>query len=150
MLANNSGRNFGTASAGIANNAANMYRAMGDQMIKSEMANRTHEGEVFKANDAVNQGNSELLLKAAIADSEAYANAARTNAELLKGAYDYKYKIEKDRGDAISAGISGLASNLYNNSQAQYNNDLIRWGFKSGAVGAKGGPIRRKRRGLNF
>ena len=88
------------------------------------------------------------------------ANQAKLEG-LIKGD-TLRQAAEDAKANAINAGISGIAENLFGLYQQNYNNALIKYGMDTGTHGtanynwkkdsnAQGGKLRtRRKRGLTF
>jgi len=136
QIAGLSGGMYGNAMANIQNNNMNFADKRGQAYLQAEMQDRQHQADVFKNNTQVNQFLAENGLKAAIADAEAYGRAGNTRMAGMSEAYRLKREAEKERGNAISSGLSGLANLAMSSAQQQYNNDILGWGARHGTYGA--------------
>ena len=54
----------------------------------------------------------------------------------MSEAYRLKREAEKERGNAISSGLSGLANLAMSSAQQQYNNDILGWGARHNTWGS--------------
>ena len=131
-----SGGMYGNAMANIQNNNMNFADKRGQAYLQAEMQDRQHQADVFKNNAQVNQFLAENNLAAAKADSEAYGRAGNTRMAGMSEAYRLKREAEKERGNAISSGLSGLANLAMSSAQQQYNNDILGWSARRGTYGA--------------
>lgn len=156
---NLSAGNYGTAMAHIANQNNNFFDKVGQAYLQAEQQDRAHQGEVFKNNMAVNQYLSEAGIKAAEADSNAYSKAGNEAIAGLSAAYKYKADAEKDKGTAISSGLSGVANLLNSYAQQNWQNQWQNWAAQRNiygplmsnqrpTYGAYGGPVRRFKKSL--
>ena len=97
-----------------------------------------------------------------MANQEAALQAAKTNTSLLQSGYTMRQAAADAKANAISAGISGIGSLLYNMADTNYKNKVLGWGIKHNAEGpivgygrerydrAKGGKLKKKKKGLGF
>lgn len=136
QIAGLSGGMYGNAMANIQNNNMNFVDKRGQAYLQAEMQDRQHQADVFKNNAQVNQFLAENNLAAAKADSEAYGRAGNTRMAGMSEAYRLKREAEKERGNAISSGLSGLANLAMSSAQQQYNNDILGWGARHNIWGS--------------
>lgn len=136
QIAGLSGGMYGNAMANIQNNNMNFADKRGQAYLQAEMQDRQHQADVFKNNTQVNQFLAENNLAAAKADSEAYGRAGNTRMAGMSEAYRLKREAEKERGNAISSGLSGLANLAMSSAQQQYNNDILGWGARHNTWGS--------------
>lgn len=161
-LANLSGGNRGTATANIIASDNNLITQLGDVDRESAEYNRNDEIKRTESNRGTNQFNSEGFLKADMANQEAMSRASQARLEGLIKGYAMRQAADDAKANAINAGISGIAENLFGLYQQNYNNALIKYGMDTGTYGtanynwkknpnAQGGQLRtRRRRGLTF
>lgn len=161
-LANLSGGNRGTAAAGILASDYNLINQLGDIDRKAAEANRAQEAKVAEFNRGTNQFNSEGFLKADMSNQDAMSRANQAKLEGLIKGYTLRQAAEDAKANAINAGISGIAENLFGLYQQNYNNALVKYGMDTSTYGtanynwkknseAQGGKLRtRRKRGLTF
>lgn len=162
LLSNLSGGNRGTASANIIASDNNLITQLGDVDRKSAEYDRNDEIKRAEFNRGTNQFNSEGFLKADMANQEAMSRASQASLEALIKGYAMRQAAQDAKANAINAGISGIAENLFGLYQQNYNNALIKYGMDTGTHGtanynwkknpnAQGGQLRtRRRRGITF
>lgn len=97
-----------------------------------------------------------------MSNQDAMSRASQASLEALMKGYAMRQAAEDAKASAINAGISGIAENLFELYQQNYNNALIKYGMDTGTYGtanynwkknpnAQGGQLRtRRRRGLTF
>ena len=109
---NVSGGNRGAAIAGLLSADYNAQQSIGDILIKQELANREHEGEVAEFNRGTNQFNASGIFEADKANQQAMqsARSIRLNA-MLEGA-KYKAAAKAQAAQARGLNIAGLFSSL--------------------------------------
>lgn len=152
-IRDSSNRNRATLIGGLLGADKNALDALGNMYRQAEefqlKADETTEG----FNKDTNKFNSEGFLKADMANQETAARARGYQLEGMKSGYAMRQAIDDAKANAISAGISGIGSLLYNWADSDYKNKLIGWGIKHGAYApqkvSKGGKVRR-RKGLSF
>ena len=127
QLLNISGGNRGSAFASTIANAYNTGNQLGEMDRKSALANRELEKESAKFHKDRDQFNAELYLKAEMANQDAYSKAQNSYLQGNLAAARMKYDVDKDRANAISAGITGIGNMLYNYWLSNQNNRLIKW-----------------------
>ena len=161
-LANLSGGNRGAAIAGILASDYNLINQLGDIDRKAAEANRAHEAQVAEFNRGTNQFNSEGFLKADMSNQDARSRASQAQLEGLVKGYAMRQAAADAKANAINAGISGIADNLFGLYQQNYNNALIKYGMDTNTFGtanydwsknrtSQEGQLRtRRRRGLTF
>lgn len=151
---NMSAGNYGQAMAHIGNQTNSYLDKIGQSYLQAEAQDRAHQGDVFKNNFMVNQANAEHNANMAKAASDAFSKAGNEAIAGLSAAYKYKQEAEKERGAAISGGLTGIANLANSYAQQQYNNAILGWGAEHNAWGpgvfmqnphatAYGGPVRR-------
>ena len=111
-IMNVSGGNRGAAIAGLLSADYNAQQSIGDILIKQELANREHEGEVAEFNRGTNQFNASGIFEADKANQQAMqsARSIRLNA-MLEGA-KYKAAAKAQAAQARGLNIAGLFSSL--------------------------------------
>lgn len=162
LLANLSGGNRGTAAANIIASDNNLITKLGDGDRKSAEYNRNDEIKRAEFNRGTSQFNSEGFLKADMANQDAISKASQAQLEGLVKGYAMRQAAEEAKANAINAGLSGIAENLFGLYQQDVNNAFIRYGMDTNTYGtanydwkknqtAQGGQLRtRRRRGLTF
>lgn len=156
-LANLSGGNRGTAIANIIASDNNLITQLGDVDRKSAEYNRNDEIKRAEFNRGTNQFNSEGFLKADMSNQDAMSRASQAQLEGLVKGYAMRQAAADAKANAINAGISGIADNLFGLYQQNYNNALVKYGIDTNTYGptsykgAQSGQLRtRRRRGLTF
>lgn len=111
-IMNVSGGNRGAAIAGLLSADYNAQQSIGDTLMKQELANREHEGEVAEFNRGTNQFNASGIFEADKANQQAMqsARSIRLNA-MLEGA-KYKAAAKAQAAQARGLNIAGLFSSL--------------------------------------
>lgn len=111
-IMNVSGGNRGAAIAGLLSADYNAQQSIGDALMKQELANRQHEGEVAEFNRGTNQFNASGIFEADKANQQAMqsARSIRLNA-MLEGA-KYKAAAKSQAAQARGLNIAGLFSSL--------------------------------------
>ena len=100
--------------AGILASDYNLINQLGNVDRQAAESNRSHEKDVEEFNRATNQYNSEAFLKAAMANQDAASKARSLSLEGLAKGYAMRDAIDTNKSNAINAGISGIASQLFN------------------------------------
>ena len=111
-IMNVAGGNRGAAIAGLLSADYNAQQSIGDTLMKQELANRQHEGEVAEFNRGTNQFNASGIFEANKANQQAMqsARSIRLNA-MLEGA-KYKAAAKAQAAQARGLNIAGLFSSL--------------------------------------
>lgn len=157
-LAGLSGGNRGTATANILGNDYNTLVALGTDYINAYEKNREQEQKVAQFNRETNKLNADWQMAADRANQDAYNNRLNLQANFNKDAINMRNTLETNKGNAISAGLTGLANLVYNLYQDDYNKKLQKYSIDMGnpgpstryeypkTSGAKGGKLRTRRK----
>lgn len=157
-LAGLSGGNRGTAAANILGNDYNTLVALGTDYMNAYEKNREQEQKVAQFNRETNKLNADWQMAADRANQDAYNNRLNLQASLNKDAINMRNTLETNKGNAISAGLTGLANLVYNLYQDDYNKKLQKYSIDMGnpgpstryeypkTSGAKGGKLRTRRK----
>lgn len=158
LLAGLSGGNRGTAAANILGNDYNTLVALGTNYLNAYEKNREQEQKVAQFNRETNKLNADYKMTADKANQDAYNNRLNLQAKFNKDAIDMRNTLETNKGNAISAGLTGLANLVYNLYQDDYNKKLQKYSIDMGNAGpstryeypktsgAKGGKLRTRRK----
>lgn len=158
LLAGLSGGNRGTAAANILGNDYNTIVALGTNYMNAYEKNREQEQKVAQFNRETNKFNADQKMTAAKANQDAYDRILNLQASLDKDATNMRNTLETNKGNAISAGLTGLANLVYNLYQDDYNKKLQKYSIDMGNAGpstryeypktsgAKGGKLRTRRK----
>ena len=157
-LAGLSGGNRGTAAANILGNDYNTLVALGTNYMNAYEKNREQEQKVAQFNRETNKLNADWQMAADRANQDAYNNKLDLQANFNKDAINMRNTLETNKGNAISAGLTGLANLVYNLYQDDYNKKLQKYSIDMGnagpstryeypkTLGAKGGKLRTRRK----
>ena len=158
LLAGLSGGNRGTAAANILGNDYNTLVALGTDYMNAYEKNREQEQKVAQFNRETNKLNADYKTEADKANQAAYNKSLDLQASLNKEASTMRNTLETNKGNAISAGLTGLANLVYNLYQDDYNKKLQKYSIDMGNAGpstryeypktsgAKGGKLRTRRK----
>lgn len=158
LLAGLSGGNRGTAAANILGNDYNTLVALGTDYMNAYEKNREQEEKVAQFNRETNKLNADWQMAADRANQDAYNDRLNLQANLNKDAINMRNTLETNKGNAISAGLTGLANLVYNLYQDDYNKKLQKYSIDMGNAGpstryeypktsgAKGGKLRTRRK----
>lgn len=158
LLAGLSGGNRGTAAANILGNDYNTLVALGTNYMNAYEKNREQEEKVAQFNRETNKLNADWKMEANKANQDAYDRRLNLQASLNKDAINMRNTLETNKGNAISAGLTGLANLVYNLYQDDYNKKLQKYSIDMGnpgpstryeypkTSGAKGGKLRTRRK----
>ena len=158
LLAGLSGGNRGTAAANILGNDYNTLVALGTNYMNAYEKNREQEQKVAQFNRETNKLNADWQMAADRANQDAYNNRLNLQANFNKEAINMRNTLETNKGNAISAGLTGLANLVYNLYQDDYNKKLQKYSIDMGnagpstryeypkTLGAKGGKLRTRRK----
>ena len=158
LLAGLSGGNRGTAAANILGNDYNTLVALGTNYLNAYEKNREQEEKVAQFNRETNKLNADWKMAADRANQDAYKDKLSLQANLDKDAINMRNTLETNKGNAISAGLTGLANLVYNLYQDDYNKKLQKYSIDMGNAspstryeypktsGAKGGKLRTRRK----
>lgn len=131
-IMNTSGGNRATAMAGLLSADYNANNALGDLYRKAAEYNLEQRQKVADFNRATNITNSEGLLKAAMANQSASAQAKTRGLEGLMTGYKMKEQANLMADQAKSANISGLLTSLGNIGYENANRNMMNWGMATG------------------
>lgn len=157
-LAGLSGGNRGTAAANILGNDYNTLVALGTDYMNAYEKNREQEQKVAQFNRETNKLNADWQMAADRANQDAYNKRLDLQANFNKDAINMRNTLETNKGNAISAGLTGLANLVYNLYQDDYNKKLQKYSIDMGnygpstryeypkTSGAKGGKLRTRRK----
>lgn len=158
LLAGLSGGNRGTAAANILGNDYNTIVALGTNYMNAYEKNREQEQKVAQFNRETNKFNADQKMTAAKANQDARNTGLNLYADLKKAASNMRTTLETNKGNAIGAGLTGLANLVYNLYQDDYNKKLQKYSIDMGNAspstryeypktsGAKGGKLRTRRK----
>lgn len=158
LLAGLSGGNRGTAAANILGNDYNTLVALGTNYMNAYEKNREQEEKVAQFNRETNKLNADWEMTANKANQDARNTGLSLQADLNKAASNMRNTLETNKGNAISAGLTGLANLVYNLYQDDYNKKLQKYSIDMGNAGpstryeypktsgAKGGKLRTRRK----
>lgn len=158
LLAGLSGGNRGTAAANILGNDYNTLVALGTNYMNAYEKNREQEEKVAQFNRETNKLNADWEMTANKANQDARNTGLSLQADLNKAASNMRNTLETNKGNAISAGLTGLANLVYNLYQDDYNKKLQKYSIDMGnpgpstryeypkTSGAKGGKLRTRRK----
>lgn len=111
-IMNVSGGNRGTAIAGLLSADYNAQQSIGDTLMKQELANRQHEGEVAEFNRGTNQFNATGIFEADRANQAAMQSARSLQLNALMEGAKYKANAKSQAAQARGLNIAGLFSSL--------------------------------------
>ena len=160
----NSGVNQGSINAALIANAVAGQLGSGNlsrQEQEYDDALRFKAGEYNKDTDKFN---AEGILKADMADQDAFGRAKQAGLEAQRYGYAMRQAVDDAKANAINAGLSGLVNLAQVYGQNKYNQDLLGWGMRHNSWGpgismkgdktvagaAKGGKLRKRRRSVGF
>ena len=160
-IMNTAGGNRAAAVGSLLAADYNAQLAQGELLRQAEEANFNRRSQVEAFNRATNQTNSEMALKAAMANQEARLKASQMGLSGYTTAMQMKDAIDAQRNASINANLSSLFESLGNIGVDEYNRmdrDML---IKSGVFGtlndaakraagiksSKGGKLNRKKRG---
>lgn len=158
LLAGLSGGNRGTAAANILGNDYNTLVALGTNYMNAYEKNREQEQKVAQFNRETNKLNADYKMEANKANQADRNTGLNLYADLKKAASNMRNTLEANKGNAIGAGLTGLANLVYNLYQDDYNKKLQKYSIDMGnpgpstryeypkTSGAKGGKLRTRRK----
>ena len=111
-IMNVSGGNRGTAIAGLLSADYNAQQSIGDTLMKQELANRQHEGEVAEFNRGTNQFNASGIFEADKANQQAMQSARSIQLNAMLEGAKYKTVAKSQAAQARGLNIAGLFSSL--------------------------------------
>lgn len=111
-IMNVSGGNRGTAIAGLLSADYNAQQSIGDTLMKQELANRQHEGEVAEFNRGTNQFNASGIFEADKANQQAMRSARSIQLNAMFEGAKYKAAAKSQAAQARGLNIAGLFSSL--------------------------------------
>lgn len=131
-IMNTSGGNRATAMAGLLSADYNANNSLGDLYRKANEYNLEQRQKVADFNRTTNITNSEGLLKAAMANQSASAQAKALGLEGLMTGYKMKEQANLTADKAKAHNISGLLTNLGNIGYENANRNMMYWGIANG------------------
>lgn len=131
-IMNTSGGNRATAMAGLLSADYNANNSLGDLYRKANEYNLEQRQKVADFNRTTNITNSEGLLKAAMANQSASAQAKALGLEGLMTGYKMKEQAKLTSDQAKASNISGLLTNLGNIGYENVNRNMMYWGMANG------------------
>lgn len=111
-IMNVSGGNRGAAIAGLLSADYNAQQSIGDTLMKQELANRQHEGEVAEFNRGTNQFNASGIFEADKANQQAMQSARGIQLNAMLEGAKYKAAAKAQAAQARGLNIAGLFSSL--------------------------------------
>ena len=111
-IMNVSGGNRGSAIAGLLSADYNAQQSIGDTLMKQELANRQHEGEVAEFNRGTNQFNASGIFEADKANQQAMQSARSIQLNAMLEGAKYKAAAKSQAAQARGLNIAGLFSSL--------------------------------------
>ena len=111
-IMNVSGGNRGAAIAGLLSADYNAQQSIGDTLMKQELANREHEGEVAEFNRGTNQFNASGIFEADKANQQAMQSARSIQLNAMLEGAKYKAAAKSQAAQARGLNIAGLFSSL--------------------------------------
>lgn len=155
-LLNTSGGNRAQAMAGILAADNNALNQLGTLRRGAAEDNFKRRQLVEDFNRATNTFNSENFLKADMANQAALAQARDFQLKGTMSAEDLRQRARLTRENAIQANLSGLFTSLGNIGQENVTRQQMQWMVDNGYVpgygnkAAKGGKIKRRKKGLTY
>lgn len=128
----NAGLNPGQQMAGILANNKTGIEAAGKNRLDTASANQQQRLAVTGINNDIGKFNSEGMLKADMANQDAFSRAMAASLQGTMAGYRMKEEIAQNKANAISAGLTNVANMIYNGAQNRYNNELLGWGIRNG------------------
>lgn len=128
----NAGLNPGQQMAGIIANNKTGIEAAGKNRLDTASANQQQRLAVTGINNDIGKFNSEGMLKADMANQDAFSRAMAASLQGTMAGYRMKEEIAQNKANAISAGLTNVANMIYNGAQNRYNNELLGWGIRNG------------------
>ena len=111
-IMNVSGGNRGSAIAGLLSADYNAQQSIGDTLMKQELANRQHEGEVAEFNRGTNQFNASGIFEADKANQQAMQSARSIQLNAMLEGAKYKAAAKSQAAQARGLNIASLFSSL--------------------------------------
>ena len=111
-IMNVSGGNRGAAIAGLLSADYNTQQSIGDTLMKQELDNRQHEGEVAEFNRDTNQFNATGIFDADKANQQAMQNARSIQLNAILEGAKYKATAKAQAAQSRGLNIAGLFSSL--------------------------------------
>lgn len=157
-ILNTSGGNRAQAIAGILaadNNALNQLGVLRRRAAEDNLRQRQL---VEDFNRATNEFNSEGFLKADMANQSALAQARDFSLRGTLAAEEMRQRARLAKDNAIQANLSGLFTSLGNIGQERVSRQQMKWmidngfapGYGNTTKAAKGGKLKRKKKGLTY
>ena len=127
----NAGLNPGQEMAGMLANNKTGIEAAGKNRLDTASTNQQQKLAVVGINNDINKFNSEGMLKADMANQDAYSKAMAASLQGTMAGYRLKEEIAQNKANAINAGLTGLANLLYTMNTNKYNQELLGWGMRN-------------------
>ena len=155
-IMNTSGGNRANAVGSLLAVDYNAQLAQGELLRQAEEANLGRRMQVENFNRVTNQANSEMALKAAMANQEAGLKASQLGLSGYTTAMQMKDAIDAQRNASISANLTNLFDSLGDIGREEVARRMVMenpallydyYGRYKGNKSAKGGKLNRKKRG---
>lgn len=160
-IANTAGGNRANAVAGLLASDYNTLAQYGNLARQAEEYNLAQRQKVEDFNRATNMFNSESFLKADMANQSAASAARQLSLKGISTGYAMREAARNLADQAKSANLSGFLQALGDIGYENANRNMRAWNIENGTFGsmsqkqadnisAKGGKIKRRRKGLTY
>lgn len=155
-IMNTSGGNRANAIGSLLAADYNSQIAMGEAIRQAEATNFARRAQVEEFNRGTDQYNSELALKAAIANQEARMKASQLGLSGYTTAMKMKDEIDAQRNASLSANLTNLFDSLGDIGREKVIKKMVKnnpallydyFGRYKGNISAEGGKLNKKKRG---
>ena len=155
-IMNTSGGNRANAIGSLLAADYNSQIAMGEAIRQAEATNFARRAQVEEFNRGTDQYNSELALKAAIANQEARMKASQLGLSGYTTAMKMKDDIDAQRNASLSANLTNLFDSLGDIGREEVIKKMVKnnpallydyFGRYKGNISAEGGKLNKKKRG---
>ena len=155
-IMNTSGGNRANAVGSLLAADYNSQIAMGEAIRQAEATNFARRAQVEEFNRGTDQYNSELALKAAIANQEARMKASQLGLSGYTTAMKMKDDIDAQRNASLSANLTNLFDSLGDIGREEVIKKIVKnnpallydyFGRYKGNISAEGGKLNKKKRG---
>lgn len=157
-ITNTSGGNRATAMAGILAADNNYLGQIGDLARQAEEYNLSQRNQVEEFNRGTNTTNSQGFLQADMANQKTLMNSREFSLKGTMAAAEMRERARLASDQTKAANISGLFTTIGDIGRENFSRNQVSWlrsklgipGTSDYVLSAKGGKIRRKKKGLTY
>jgi hypothetical protein len=141
--------------AGLIANGYNSQLASGNLFRQAQEYNDALNKQVVTHNSGENKTAAQLDLQGQLANQRAAMEAGMYNARYKTLGYQMMDDIDARRNASMNANLTNVLQSIGNIGEEAYDTDRLRWlertgVLKSKILGANGGKLKKKKRGLTY